>query len=175
MPKTLGEHAQKDISGHDVFRSWMSIVDRKIENLWPKFGKKIGCILQDLEDFCAVHEPGWKPLFGEGFRSASRQKMLYAQGRSAPGKIVTYKDGLRAKSRHQSSMAFDVWFEHDGKITWDVPDSIYEYYGHLCRLYKLSWGGDWKKFCDEPHCEWPTSDLESYRQAGIWQQKKGLI
>lgn len=80
----------------------------------------------------------------EGYRSQSRQDTLYAQGRTAPGKVVT-----KAKvSKHTSGAAFDVAVLRDGKVTWDPKD--YQKIGAIGRSAGLEWGGDWKMI-DMPH------------------------
>ena len=38
----------------------------------------------------------------EGIRSAARQRRLYDQGRTEPGKIVTHVDGFSRRSKHQA-------------------------------------------------------------------------
>jgi len=43
-----------------------------------------------------------------GNRTAEEQQALYAKGRTEPGDIVTHKDGVNSKSRHQSGNAVDV-------------------------------------------------------------------
>lgn len=59
---------------------------------------------------------------GEGVRSAARQAQLYAQGRTAPGKIVTWVK----VSNHQAKPdgyghAVDLWaLNSDGSVNWDA-------------------------------------------------------
>ena len=38
----------------------------------------------------------------EGLRTTKEQQQLYAQGRTAPGNIVTNVDGVKKKSNHQA-------------------------------------------------------------------------
>lgn len=44
----------------------------------------------------------------ETLRTTARQQALYAQGRTAPGAIVTHVDGVTKKSKHQSGNAADL-------------------------------------------------------------------
>lgn len=61
------------------------------------------------------------PLFVfEAWRSPARQHYLYAQGRTTPGKIVTYQDAWG--SYHQYGLAVDLAFGGPGKWTWDEPE-----------------------------------------------------
>lgn len=54
----------------------------------------------------------------EGFRSPERQRILYAQGRMAPGKVVT--NSRPWQSFHQYGLAVDLVFKtKDGKWSWD--------------------------------------------------------
>jgi len=154
----------------------MPTVDREIEHLYPAFAEKVKTIINAMERWCEVHSPGVVPGLGEGFRSTARQQELYAKGRAKKGSIVTYKDGVIHRSNHQSSLAFDLWLKLKGKkdYDWSGTPELWDYFGHLCREQGLKWGGDWKKFKDCPHCEWPTSDFETYREARAWQLRQGL-
>lgn len=58
------------------------------------------------------------PLDG-GLRTVERQKELYAQGRTKPGKIITKTDGVKNKSNHQSGKAVDIYAWVDGKPSWE--------------------------------------------------------
>jgi len=56
----------------------------------------------------------------EGHRSIERQWELYKQGRTEPGKVVTWVDGIRRKSQHNysPSRAFDVFAWVDA-VSWE--------------------------------------------------------
>lgn len=52
-------------------------------------------------------------------RDAEYQQFLYAQGRTAPGKIVTRCNGTTKPSPHQGGRAWDaVILDDDGTINW---------------------------------------------------------
>lgn len=93
------------------------------------------------------------------WRSAARQRELYAQGRGSPGFIVTNIDGVSKRSRHNyyPSQAVDVAVDVDpgpGKtIVWDAK--AYMPLEELCKRFGLIWGGSWK-FKDYPHIELPA-------------------
>lgn len=53
-----------------------------------------------------------------GLRSQAEQDRLYAQGRTAPGAIVTWT----RNSAHTSGRAVDFGFRVGGSFTYDVPD-----------------------------------------------------
>ncbi|WP_264755624.1 M15 family metallopeptidase [Psychrobacter sp. Marseille-P5312] len=86
---------------------------------------------------------------GEGLRSITRQKELYAQGATKT-----------MNSRHLTGHAVDLFaLDEAGKVTWD-----WKYYRPLADAVKqaavdvgvsLEWGGDWKSFKDGPHYQLP--------------------
>jgi peptidoglycan LD-endopeptidase CwlK len=99
----------------------------------------------------------------EGRRTQQRQDDLYAQGRTKPGKIVTWtKD-----SKHIKGEAVDVApLADDGSIPWgDIPrfDEIAQHMFAAAKLYgvNLRWGADWDRDgqvrergeSDSPHFE----------------------
>ena len=89
---------------------------------------------------------------GEGFRSWSRQDELYAQGRTAPGRIVTYARG--GESFHNFGLAFDILLlDRSGRPTWDAADPGWSIAGRLGVALGLRWGGHWKRIKDLPHFE----------------------
>lgn len=148
--------------------------DREIAHLWPAFADKFSAILVGMQKFLDVHHPGHSCKLVEGLRSASYQHSLYEQGRGHPGPIVTYKDGYRNKSNHQTGMAADIGiFDAHGAYLGDWPSDIENYYGHLVRAQGLTWGGAWKMH-DTPHAEWNTDDHVSYHDAALWLNAHGL-
>lgn len=70
-------------------------------------------------------------------RSQEEQDDLYAQGRTAPGKIVTWVK----ESKHTAGLAFDVAVKKGGAVDWD-PDS-YVLLGQIGENLGLTWGGRW--------------------------------
>jgi peptidoglycan L-alanyl-D-glutamate endopeptidase CwlK len=84
-----------------------------------------------------------------GYRSREVQDALYAQGRTAPGRIVTNARG--GESWHNYGLAADYVFIVDGRVSWDGP---WDRLGRVARSCGLEWGGDWKRFKDRPHVQW---------------------
>jgi peptidoglycan L-alanyl-D-glutamate endopeptidase CwlK len=72
----------------------------------------------------------------EAFRTQQRQNALYAQGRTKPGQIVTWT----LNSLHTQRRAFDVAFFVNGRVTFDVPRTWWEYLGAIAPRYGLRWG-----------------------------------
>jgi peptidoglycan L-alanyl-D-glutamate endopeptidase CwlK len=82
-----------------------------------------------------------------GFRTYEEQAALYAQGRTAPGNIVT--NARPGYSNHNFGIAFDIGvFEGSGYL----PESPrYSAVGALGIDLGLEWGGSWKSLVDAPH------------------------
>lgn len=97
------------------------------------------------------------------WRSVQEQQRLYAQGRTAPGKVVTWVDGIKKKSNHNfyPARAFDVAVDIDPDVqkvvvSWDDP--LYLPLVELCQTLGLVSGGSWKR-ADLPHVEAPFGIL----------------
>jgi peptidoglycan L-alanyl-D-glutamate endopeptidase CwlK len=148
--------------------------DRDLSKLYPAFREKVEAILDQFKPWCAIHFPGHDAALAEGYRSTQRQQELYSQGRTTPGPIVTQKNGTTNPSNHQSCLAADIAFTTPNGLTWDVPESAWQYLQHLAHLEGLTSGSDWKSFKDEPHVEFPTSDHATYDLAKVWKAKQGL-
>lgn len=82
----------------------------------------------------------------ETYRSQARQNYLYAQGRTRPGKIVTWT----LKSNHTSRLAWDIAVAPP-KPLYDV-DTLTKV-GAIARKLGIMWGGDWTRSIDRPHFE----------------------
>lgn len=126
-------------------------------------------ISRDIRDCCQKLQDAWLMLktryettFADReliltctYRPVSVQRELYAQGRTKPGSIVTYVDGILRKSKHnyKPSKAFDlaIKVKGTGKVIWDPTE-----YGVLGIIAKrdcgIKWGGDFK-MKDYPHFE----------------------
>lgn len=86
-----------------------------------------------------------------GLRTQEEQQILYAQGRDEPGNIITYKDGVNKRSKHQTGLAVDVvpypelYSDKMAMIEFGnfvkgiaIMLKIYEKINH-----KIFWGGNW--------------------------------
>lgn len=82
-----------------------------------------------------------------GLRSFAEQDALYAQGRTAPGPIVTKARG--GYSNHNFGIAFDVGVFEGNRYLADSPK--YKAVGVLGMDLGLEWGGSWKTIVDQPH------------------------
>jgi len=82
-----------------------------------------------------------------GTRTYEEQDALYAQGRTAPGAIVTNARG--GHSNHNFGIAFDVGVFEGAKYL--QSSDKYRAVGVLGEDLGLEWGGNWKTFVDQPH------------------------
>ena len=95
-----------------------------------------------------------RPIVTESYRSAERQEELYAQGRSKPGAVVTYKRGGESKHNVLPARALDVAFLlPDGSVSWS--GLLLSKFARLVKAAdaRVHWGGDWPGFKDRPHFE----------------------
>ena len=102
---------------------------------------------------------GFPMMVTDGVRTLERQRALYAQGRTAPGAIVTHADGVEKRSNHQPKLdklghAVDCAFVVDGKPSWNVS-LPWHAYGAAAEAVGLKWGGNFSTLHDLPHVELP--------------------
>ena len=101
------------------------------------------------------------PMFvASGVRTVAQQQVLYAQGRTTPGKIVTYCDGVSSRSDHETEgdgygHAVDCAF----LPTKEKPDPWGDYwpwadFGHAVERVGMEWGGNFKKPADLDHVQY---------------------
>ncbi len=79
-------------------------------------------------------------------RSDAEQATLYAQGRTAPGAIVTAArpgESLHNPQRDGKAWAFDAVPMLAGKLAWDDAQRIYTM-GHAGEAVGLEWAGRWQ-------------------------------
>lgn len=89
-------------------------------------------------------EAGLDIFITETYRPQIRQNELWEQGRTKPGKIVTWT----MHSRHTSRRAWDI--ACNGCILYDI-DTLNKA-GAIAKSLGITWGGDWKD-PDKPHFE----------------------
>lgn len=74
------------------------------------------------------------------YRSINEQNIIYAQGRTSPGKIVTNARG--GQSWHNWKRAFDFVPLVGGKPAWNATD-LYKKCGVIGESLGLEWAGRW--------------------------------
>lgn len=86
----------------------------------------------------------------QGRRTMEEQAALYAQGRTVPGKVVTWT----MDSKHLSGRAVDfVWRTADGGVSYSGP---WELLAMMAQALGLTAGYYWQR-PDRPHVELPDS------------------
>jgi peptidoglycan L-alanyl-D-glutamate endopeptidase CwlK len=122
-----------------------------VETLLPQVRE----IFRDL--WVALNEhfanKGIRVEFISGNRTWKEQDALYAQGRTASGKIVTNARG--GYSNHNFGLAVDIGLFHGSDYLEESP--FYAEIGRVVAQFKsLEWGGNWKSIQDEPHVQYAT-------------------
>ena len=120
------------------------INSRKITDLHPKVAVMAAAFVQQ----CAA--VGIDVIITSTYRDNEAQAALYAQGRTAPGKVVTKVKG--GDSFHNWRCAFDFVPVVNGKAVWD-DDHLWEQCGAIGEECGMEWGGDWPRFPDKPHMQ----------------------
>lgn len=106
-------------------------------------------------------------------RSLATQAALYAQGRTAPGPIVT--NARAGFSYHNFGLAFDVVPTELLMLpNWgDTPahqastDALWAAVGAIGTTIGLRWGGDFARLRDRPHFEWSGGVTLAALRAGV--------
>ncbi len=133
------------------------INSRSLDDLHP-FVKKLALRLQSD---CAA--AGIPIIFTSTLRDQEYQTMLYSQGRTAPGNVVT---NAKIVQWHGVGCAFDVCQNIKGR---EYESAVFPVIGRLGKALGLEWGGDWKSFVDMPHFQWTSHGLT------LQQVKAGMI
>ncbi len=89
-----------------------------------------------------LKEKGLKALVVCTYRPQSEQDGLWAQGRTKPGKIVTWTH----RSKHTKRRAWDLALVSlkTGRIVWRDPG--YQIIGQVAKAQGLRWGGSYGDF-----------------------------
>lgn len=118
-----------------------------------RLGAVQGLLAEKVERILRAMEGlGFPMLVTDGHRTTAQQIALYAKGRTAPGSIVTYADGILKTSAHQDGRAVDCTFLVDGQPSWDAR-LPWKAYGACAEAVGLVWGGNWTSLHDLPHVE----------------------
>ena len=122
---------------------------RSITDLHPQFQPLASQFLT------VAKQRGFDVLLYCTYRSLPEQAALYAQGRTAPGAIVT--DAPAGSSAHNYGLAFDACPMNNGKPVWSDVDPLWATYGALALACGLDWAGAAGfPFREFPHCQMPN-------------------
>jgi len=121
------------------------INSRKIEDLHPHVAKL-------CKEFVAkCDEAGIDVLITSTYRDHESQAVIYAQGRTTPGKKVT--NAKPGQSWHNWRVAFDFVPVVNGKAQWNDLKS-FEKCGLIAESLGLEWAGRWTRFRELAHCQY---------------------
>lgn len=123
--------------------------------------RELSLLRSDVEANCRTflalcRAAGLKVLVTQTLRDDEYQARLYAQGRTAPGKIVT---NSKVTTFHGAGLAFDICQNVKGQEYSDRD--FFARCAAIAKRVGFSWGGDWRSFPDLPHFQW--DERGSYR------------
>lgn len=123
---------------------------RKISDLHPALQRPA----QKFIDDCA--DADIELLVTCTYRSNAEQGDAYAQGRTAPGKIIT--NAQPGQSMHNKTLngkpaaqALDVVPIRFGKAIWDSKDPVWQRIVLIGEANGFEWAGRWKRMREFPH------------------------
>lgn len=152
---------------------------KRLATAHPKNREDLSNILIDCE------KAGVGIRLAEVFRDADRQNLLYAQGRTSPGRIVT--NAKAWQSMHQYGLAVDIVLYHkDGSISYSLTedldkDGISDWMEVVAvfKKYGWEWAGDWKTFRETPHFQkshgYTVTQLYQLKLAGKTDSNKYVL
>ena len=121
------------------------INSRKLEDLHPK----VKLLCERFVASCA--KQNIDVLITSTYRDGESQNALYAQGRTAPGKIVT--KAKAGQSFHNWKCAFDFVPIVNGKAQWN-DTALFTKCGEIAEAVGLEWAGRWKgRMIEMAHCQ----------------------
>lgn len=122
------------------------LTSRSLNDLTPFTRAKV----EDFKKKCAAE--GIDLLVTCTYRDGQAQDALYAQGRTAPGSIVT--NARAGESWHQYRVALDVVPLRGGKPVWNTSGEdgrLWKRVGEIGESCGLEWAGRWTTFREFPH------------------------
>lgn len=135
-----------------MFKSTRAIqaLDPRVQSLYARFSAAMTAARIDFIVTCT-------------YRNDEEQAALYAQGRTAPGRIVT--NAKPGESMHNktnadgtpASLAFDIAILENGKIDWSTANPKWKQAGAIGKSVGLEWAGDWTTFKEYPHFQLPKA------------------
>jgi len=136
------------------------INSRDLNDLLPEVKRRVENFIK------ACQHSGIDLLVTSTYRDNESQAALYAQGRTAAGKIVT--NARAGDSFHNHRCAVDVVPLVSGKPDWDGSHPVWTEVGRLGQENGLEWAGNWVHFKELAHFQY-TGGLT------IAQLKEGAI
>lgn len=122
----------------------------KLDTLEPDFRPQVDALIEAVQNVT-----GRKWVCVQGRRTIAEQDALYAQGRAAPGKVITKAPG--GFSAHNFGLAADLapLKEFGGEIDWEAPRSMWQQMADLAQEMGLTAGFYFHTIFDPDHVESP--------------------
>lgn len=138
----------------------LSVLDERsaknVSTLHSKVQQVFRNWIAECQILAKAHGYEYKAISGN--RSWDEQAKIYAQGRTAPGKIVT--NAKPGYSNHNFGIAVDMGVFKDGKyLDASKPSEAEAFHrraASVAEKYNIEWGGNWLRFKDYPHFEYRT-------------------
>lgn len=121
------------------------INSRSLDDLIPPAKQRVLLFIE------AAKSKGIDLLVTSTYRDSESQAALFAQGRTAPGKIVTNANA--GQSFHNWRCAVDVVPLVNGKAIWD-DNALWLQIGKIGESCGLEWAGRWTTFKEMPHFQY---------------------
>lgn len=119
----------------------------RLDSLEPEFRATVAELITRLQPMT-----GRVWTLSDGRRTLAQQAILYAQGRSTPGKVVTL--ALPGASAHNYGLAADLWpMTPGGDYDWSAPDKLFRAMADQAQQLGLVAGYYFKSIHDSPHVE----------------------
>jgi peptidoglycan L-alanyl-D-glutamate endopeptidase CwlK len=122
------------------------INSRDLNELLPEVKRRV----ENFIEACKAN--GIDLLVTSTYRDNESQAALYAQGRTAAGKIVT--NARAGDSFHNYRCAVDVVPLVSGKPDWDGSHPVWAEVGRLGQENGLEWAGNWEHFKELAHFQY---------------------
>lgn len=146
--------------------------ESNLATLHPEVQERFKLFLEEAQALAETKGLEYKAICGT--RSWDEQAKIYAQGRTAPGKIVT--KAPPGHSMHNFGLAIDCGVFRGGKYLDSsepkAASAMHKAAGELAKAHGIRWGGNFKSIVDEPHFELDTplklSQLRDRKKSGEW-------
>lgn len=136
-----------------------AISEARLQEVHPKLAERVRSMAELLES------ENIEIQVTQGYRSWQEQAELYAQGRTAPGSIVTNAEP--GHSYHNFGLAVDVAPFDGGIPDWDANHPAWKRIVAVGLSVGLVSGSEWRTFPDWPHFQMtgrlPVSPDDSVR------------
>jgi peptidoglycan L-alanyl-D-glutamate endopeptidase CwlK len=135
------------------------INSRSLDDLLPQVKMRMVEFLAHCELALAEEYPGKriKVVPTCTLRDDEYQEKLYAQGRTAPGNIVT--NAKPGSSVHEYACAMDFAVQVEGVLDWGHRP-YYLTCGRIAKSLGLTWGGDWNGNGIQDSADWDLCHVQ---------------